>query len=146
MQQAATTSVSHPNRQTLLALYDAFADGDMETAMAMLTDDVEWRVNGPAPVAGTYHGKDEVLSFMPRMMAQYDWTLRVETTSILADERHGVVRVAERAERPGGGVAYTGVHLWDFRDGKCACFESHYDDAYTDFWSARSAFTQHGTN
>lgn len=53
--------------------------------------------------------------------------------------------MADRAERPGGGIAYTGVHLWDFRDGKCARFESHYDDAYTDFWSTRSAFTQHGT-
>jgi hypothetical protein len=30
------------------------------------------------------------------------------------------------------------VHPWDFRDGKCARFESHYDDAYTDFWSHRA--------
>ena len=36
-------------------------------------------------------------------------------------------------------LAWTGVHVWGFRDGKCARFESYYDDAYSEFWSARSA-------
>jgi ketosteroid isomerase-like protein len=52
---------SHPNQQTLAALYDALATGDSETVMATLTDDIEWHVNGPSPVAGTYRGKGAVL-------------------------------------------------------------------------------------
>jgi ketosteroid isomerase-like protein len=49
-----------------------------------------------------------------------------------------VVRVAERADRPGDGVSYSGVHIWEFREGRCAKFESLYDDAYHRFWSGRA--------
>ena len=76
------------------------------------------------------------------MMAQYEGTLRVDVLAMLADDRYGLVRIAERADRPGEGVSYSGAHVWEFRDGRCARFESLYDDAYTDFWSARSSAGQ----
>jgi ketosteroid isomerase-like protein len=122
----------------LRTVYDAFAQGDLDTAMASLADDIEWRVYGPSPVAGTYRGKDAVGAFFPRMMAQYEGTLRVQVTAMLADDQHGFVTVNEAAERPGEGVAYRGVHVWGFRDGKCASFESYYDDTYAQFWTAQS--------
>jgi hypothetical protein len=49
------------------------------------------------------------------------------------------VLVSESASRPVEGLAWTGIHVWGFRHGKCARFESYYDDAYIDFWSARPA-------
>jgi hypothetical protein len=55
-----------------------------------------------------------------------------------ATEFSQVLRVAERAERPGDGVAYSGIYAWEFRDGRCSRFESYYDDTYAEFWSARS--------
>ena len=137
MQHATTNDVS--NRTTLETLYDAFAQGDVETMKATLTDDIEWRVNGPAPVAGTYRGQEAVFAFFPRMMAQYEGTLQVDVVAVLADDHHGLVRVAERAECPGDGLAYSGVHVWDFRAGSCSRFESYYDDTYAEFWSARSS-------
>ena len=45
MQRVATNDVS--NRQTLATLYQAFAQGDVETVKSTLTDDIEWHVNGP---------------------------------------------------------------------------------------------------
>jgi uncharacterized protein len=126
------------NRQTLAMLYDAFGQGDIETVMATLSDDIEWRVNGPSPVAGTYRGPEAVLAFFSRMMTQYEGTLQVDVVAMLADDHHGLVRVAERAERPRDGLAYSGVHAWEFRNGRCSRFESYYDDTYTEFWSARS--------
>jgi ketosteroid isomerase-like protein len=72
------------------------------------------------------------------MTAPYEGTLRVEVVAIVADDDHGFVAVKESAQRPSTGLAYTGVHVWDFPDGKIARFESYYDDTYTAFWSARS--------
>jgi ketosteroid isomerase-like protein len=139
MQYEVTHEGSLANGETLVALYDAFATCDVDTIMATLTDDIEWRVNGPSPVAGVYHGRKAVLAFLGQMMAQYEGTLRVELVAVLADDRYGEVRVAECAERPGDGVSYSGVHLWEFRDGRCCRFESLYDDAYTRFWTAAAA-------
>ena len=122
------------SRETLEALYDAFGRGDMEAVAATYADDIEWRVNGPSPVAGTYHGKDAVFEFFQRMMGQYEGTLSVEVTAMVADDEHGFVHVRESATRPDE-VTYSGIHAWRFRDGKCAGFESFYDDAYNDFWT-----------
>jgi ketosteroid isomerase-like protein len=49
------------------------------------------------------------------------------------------VSVRESAERPAGGLAWTGVHVWEFRGGQITRFESYYDDAYAEFWSAQWA-------
>jgi ketosteroid isomerase-like protein len=124
------------SKQTLERLYDAFGRGDMETVGATYADDIEWRVNGPSPAAGTYAGKDAVFGFFQEMMAQYEGTLSVEVTAMVADDEQGFVRVRESARRPEE-VSYSGIHAWRFRDGECAAFESFYDDAYYDFWAAR---------
>ncbi|MDQ6804405.1 MAG: nuclear transport factor 2 family protein [Actinomycetota bacterium] len=137
MQSSIPNDVSCSSCETVAAFYDAFARGDVDAAISLLTDDIDWYVNGPAPVAGVYRGKAEVLAFFPRMMGQYDWTLQVDVVAVLAEGSHATVRVAERAERPGDGVAYSGVHAWELRDGRCCRFESLYNDAYTEFWSTR---------
>jgi ketosteroid isomerase-like protein len=69
------------------------------------------------------------------MMAQYEGTLSVEVEAIAADDRVGFVKVRESADRPRGGVTYAGVHVWEFRDGRCSRFESFYDASYFDFWA-----------
>jgi uncharacterized protein len=130
--------MSRSNKDLLTALYDAFGKGDIEAVKRSLADDIDWRVYGPSPVAGRYRGKDAVLGFFPKMMAQYEGTLRVEVTATVADEHDGFVKVTESAERPAE-VAYSGVHVWGFHDGKCARFESYYDDTYANFWSSRSS-------
>jgi ketosteroid isomerase-like protein len=111
--------------------------GDVEPLVAAMTQDIHWRVHHPSPVEGTYTGLQEVLGFLPAMMAPYEGTLHVEVTAILADSDHGFVLVKESASRPVEGLAWTGVHVWGFREGMCARFESYYDDAYSTFWSAR---------
>ena len=124
------------SRETLEGLYDAFGRGDMEAVGAAYADDIEWRVNGPSPVSGTYEGKEAVFGFFQKMMAQYEGTLNVEVTAMVADDEHGFVRVRESASRPAE-VTYSGIHAWRLRNGKCVGFESFYDDAYYDFWGAR---------
>jgi uncharacterized protein len=125
------------SKEILERVYDAFGRGDMETVAAAYADDIHWHVNGPSPVAGTYEGRDAVFGFFERMMGQYEGTLRVEVTAIAADDEHGYVQVRESASQPDA-VSYGGIHAWRFEDGKCAGFESFYDDAYYDFWASRS--------
>ena len=81
--------MSHPNRNLLERIHESLAQGDVDTLIASLTDDIEWRVHRPSPVAGTYVGKQEVLGFFPRMMAPYEGTLRVEVLAIVADDATG---------------------------------------------------------
>ena len=125
------------SQKTLETVYDAFGRGDMEAVGAAYADDIEWRVNGPSPVAGTYSGKEEVFGFFSRMMDQYEGTLKVEVTAMVADDDAGFVAVRESASRPGE-VSYSGIHSWRFRGGKCSGFESYYDDAYYEFWASSS--------
>ena len=68
---------SHSNRNLLATIYDPLARGNVDTLMASLTDDIEWRVHRPSPVAGICNSKQEVLAFLPKMMAPYEGTLRV---------------------------------------------------------------------
>jgi ketosteroid isomerase-like protein len=135
--------VTAVSREALERLYDAFGRGDMEAVGAWFTDDIAWRVNGPSPVAGSYEGPDAVFAFFGRMMDQYEGTLRVDVTSMVADEQHGFVGVRESATRPDE-VTYGGVHAWRFRDGRCCGFESFYDDSYRDFWTSHSVETPSG--
>ena len=90
------------NHRLLVQFYDAVERGDLGFALDPVSDDVEWRVHRPAPSAGRYHGKQEVL----------DWA-------------------QESAERPAP-VSYTGVQAWQFTEGKISRFESYYDESYTE--------------
>lgn len=48
------------NKQTAQKGYDAFSRGDVEGAMATLSDAVEWVVPGDSALTGVYRGKEEV--------------------------------------------------------------------------------------
>jgi ketosteroid isomerase-like protein len=125
----------HPNEQMLRTNYEAFTKGDVTPMLDSFTDDVEWHVSGPSPVAGLYSGKTEVLGFFGEMMALYGGTLQLDVVDVLANDDHGIVLTRERGEHAGRAVEYEGVHRWDFRDGKCARFENYYDDSYHQFWT-----------
>jgi RNA polymerase sigma-70 factor, ECF subfamily len=73
----------HQNEQLLRTNYDAFTTGDMDPMLDSLTDDIEWRVSGPSPLAGAYKGKAEVLEFFGQTMELYDGTLRLKVLDVL---------------------------------------------------------------
>ena len=72
-------------------------------------------------------------------MGIYGDTFRLEITAILADDDRGVVLTSEAGSSDGGSLAWTGVHLWTFQDGRCTRFQSFADKAYNHFWAQRPA-------
>jgi ketosteroid isomerase-like protein len=81
--------MSHANEDMLRTAYEAFAKGDVETVMSLLTDDIEYYVSGRSPVSGTYKGKDEVLGLFGKMMELSGGTFQVDVQDILANDKHG---------------------------------------------------------
>jgi ketosteroid isomerase-like protein len=119
--------------------YEAAGDGDLQPLLDALTDDVTWQDSTLGPLAGEYRGKQEVLAFFGKMAEVYGGTLRLEVVDILANDQHGVVLTREQGESAGKAVAWNGVQVWTFRDGRCARFLAVNDGTYNRFWLARLA-------
>ena len=131
--------MAHPNADLLRRAYEAAEAGDLQPLLDALADDVTWRDSSLGPLAGEYHGKDDVLAFFAKMMEVYAGTLRVEVHDILANDDHGVVLTRERGETAGEPVGWTGTHIWTFRDGRCTEFLAMNDGVYNRFWVTRSS-------
>jgi len=65
------------NLETARAGYAAFSSGDLDAALALLSDDVEWIVPGTSAVSGVFSGKGDVLELWQRL-GQRDWTVNPE--------------------------------------------------------------------
>ena len=88
--------MAHPTADLLRRAYEAAGTGDLQPLLDALADDVTWRDSSLGPLAGEYHGKDDVLAFFGKMMEVYAGTLRLDVQAILADDVRGVVLTRER--------------------------------------------------
>jgi len=127
--------MSHRHERMLKTFYDAVAQGDMETVMALLTDDIEFHVFGRSRVAGSYLGKDQILHFFVKLAETYGDTFRLEIRDILANDRHGVVLALERAQCGGKVLENRAVHVYDIRDGKCAQCRAYNEHTWDELWT-----------
>jgi ketosteroid isomerase-like protein len=131
--------MAHPTADLLRRAYEAAGTGDLQPLLDALADDVTWRDSSLGPLAGEYHGKDDVLAFFGKMMEVYAGTLRLDVQAILADDVRGVVLTRERGETGGEPVSWTGTHIWTFRDGRCTEFLAMNDGVYNRFWATRGS-------
>jgi ketosteroid isomerase-like protein len=125
----------HTHEQMLMRLYEAVASGDVETVMGLLTGDIEFRVYGKSPMAGSYSGKDEVLLFFGKLAHTYGDTFGVHIQDILANDKHGAVLTLERGRRSRNVFKNRAVHIYDIRSGKCARIRVFNEDEWDDFWT-----------
>jgi ketosteroid isomerase-like protein len=129
--------MAHPNEEALRLGYEAFAKGDIETVMGLLTDDTQWHVPGDNLVSGDYSGKEEVGGFFGKLMELTGGTFRVDVHDVLANDEHATGLVVLRAEREGKTLAANDAHVWHVHDGKFSEFWSCVFDqrTFNDFWS-----------
>jgi ketosteroid isomerase-like protein len=123
------------NQKVLETIYRAFGEGDVNTVMGLLTDDVEYRISGRGPVSGRFSGKEEVLGLIGQLMQLSNGTFRLEVLDILANERRGVALTRETASRNGQTLDNHAVHVWELRDGKGSRFHGYNEEGWDDFWS-----------
>jgi ketosteroid isomerase-like protein len=102
--------------------YAAFNAGDLESALSVFDDNVEWTISGDSMIAGTHRRKGELTELMARLAEK---TTSVEPKSFLAD---GDVVVVE-TEVTAGGETSKEADVFTFRDGKIIKAQSYGDTA-----------------
>ncbi len=127
--------MAHPNEDLLRRGYDAFAKGDMDTLNELFADDVVWHSAGNNPLAGDYHGKQEVFGLFARLNELTD-SFEQELHDILANDEHAVALVRVRGSRGDRTMEQNAVHVFHMVDGKVKEYWLHnFDQAASDaFW------------
>jgi ketosteroid isomerase-like protein len=114
--------MAHPNEDLLRRGYAAFGSGDIETVMSVFAEDIVLHSGGTNQLAGDYHGHDEVIAYLGKLMELSGGTFRLDVHDILANDQHGTVLVTARAERGGKTLNSREVNIWHLANGKATEF------------------------
>ena len=80
--------MAHPNAELVRSGYEAFQRGDVEGALAAFADDIVFHIPGRSPVAGDYHGHQEVMGFFGKLFESSSGTFRVDIHDITGTDEH----------------------------------------------------------
>ena len=112
--------------------YEAVGRGDIPAVLDLLTDDVEWTLQGPSaiPFAGTRHGREGVAEFFSlvgenlefEQFEPREFVAQGDTIAVLGHER-SLIKPTGRA------LEQEWAHVYTLRDGKIAKFRAFEDTA-----------------
>lgn len=108
----------HPNEDTLRALYDDFARGDLEAVLSRCADEIVFHIPGRSKLAGTYRKQEFGPGLIRTVMELTGGTFQETVDDVLANDRHGVVLATHRLQRDGRSLEYQTAHLWRFENGR----------------------------
>jgi len=124
----------HPHEELLRRVYGNAAAGDTAAVLADCTDDAVFHVPGRTRVSGSYP-RDRYHALVGKVLGLTQATYRESVQSVLVDDERGVVLLVAEMERGGVAIRYGTVHVWAFRDGRCA-ERWEYLDQYDAFMQA----------
>src|SRR5439155_2825895 len=104
-----------PNHATLIRFGDAFAAGDLDTAMRWVTDDVVLESTSPGPDGGRHEGADAVRKVWAEVLSTPGLAFTEEESFVHEDRAVVRWRYAWAGSQPGH---VRGVDVIRFRDGK----------------------------
>ena len=111
------------NAEVVQQSYAAFGQGDIPALLSLLTDDVEWTLQGPSviPWAGTHHGHEGVTEFFSLLGETLEFE-QFEPREYVAQGDTVVVLGHERSliKPTGRGFEQEWAHVYTLRDGKIA--------------------------
>jgi uncharacterized protein len=119
-----------------------YAGGEAAPLREVLTDDIVWVVPGDNPIAGEYHGLDEVLDYFERRRAIARNSFRMHPGDVLVGEGDQVAVLTDGTATIGGVEhRWSTVGLYRLREGRVAeCRLLALDAAAFDaIWSASRA-------
>lgn len=123
------------NIKTIGLLYEAFGQGDIETILSNITDDVDWatEANGKgAPWYGPHSGPAGVTDFFAAFGSSMDVEEFVpQTFAATPDEVLTIVWCVAKNRVTGKQIAHHLHHYFRFRDGKVSYYRGSEDTAQT---------------
>ncbi len=126
------------NKQVAAQLFARFSASDIEGVLALMNDEVTWRIPGKpelSPVAGVYD-KKRLGRLFNRMLAQLNDGLKMTVTGSVAEGDHVAVEVESSGDLRNGRQYRQQYHfLIAFRDGKIASVREYLDTHHAfDVW------------
>jgi ketosteroid isomerase-like protein len=126
------------NKQVAVELFARFSTGDIDGVLALMTDDVTWRVPGKPELsraAGIYD-KNRLRRLFNRMLAALEAGLRMTVTGSVAEGDRVAVEVESSGDLRNGRRYRQQYHfLIEFRDGKIAAVREYLDTHHAfDVW------------
>ncbi len=126
------------NKRLADELFARFTASDIDGVLALMADDVTWRIPGKpelTPAAGVYD-KDRLRRLFQRMLAQLNHGLKMTVTGLLAEEDRVAVEVESSGDLRNGRQYRQQYHfLITFRDGKIASVREYLDTHHAfDVW------------
>lgn len=120
--------MSRSPQDIINGLYGAFAQGDIPTIVAMVAEDVDWRVPENLPHGGAFHGRDGVLRFFQGLGEAWD-ELELTRDVLMSDGDRvlAVVSIHGLLRSSGQQSGYRSVHAWTVRDDAAVRFEEYVD-------------------
>jgi uncharacterized protein len=112
--------MAHPNEDLIRRGFDAFSEGDMDTLRELFDPDIAYHVPGRSPLAGVYHGQDEVLGLFARIFELSGGTYRVDLHDAVANDDHAVALFTASGQRQGTTLEDRTVLVCHVRDNRFA--------------------------
>ena len=131
----ASSVTEHPHFAVSRRLWDAIAAADAPTLRDVLSPKTVWHMPGRSPLAGSYHGFDEVLDFLARVGELSD-DLSAELVDVFVSDRGAVLRYAIKAHRGREVLDLEQLFITRIEDGHVveARFVPSDQEAYDRFW------------
>jgi ketosteroid isomerase-like protein len=115
--------------QWIADFYRAYLTRDPDRLSAILDDDVEWRLTGPAEqfdIYGSRRGKQAAIELVTRIMPCFFYITDFEFEHLVVQgdcvAAYGQVRARQRDT--GRSLCFRGAHFLRFRDGRLIAFRS----------------------
>lgn len=129
--------MAHPNEKLVRDGFAAFAAGDMDTLRRLIAPDAIWHFPGHNPLAGSYKGVDEILTFFGRIAQETGGTFANDLHDVVGNDEHVFAATTATAERGGKSLRDSGILLFHVHGGRVTEAWSTNGDQYLvdAFWS-----------
>ncbi len=126
------------NKQVVTELFARFSAGDIEGVLALMTDDVTWRLPGKSellPSAGVYD-KERLRRLFQRMYALLEHGLQMKVVGMIAEGDRVAAEVESSGDLKNGRKYRQQYHFWiAVWDGKIAVVREYLDTQHAhDVW------------
>ena len=126
-----TEAQAGQTRATLKELYSAYREGNAERVAALIDEDIDWCIYGPArvfPFEGPRRGKAQVIDVLAAIGAQYELKRHDQEIMVVEGERAAVLSQAAFVQRATGRtLSMRLINFVRVRDGRIVEFREFSD-------------------